>query len=547
MPALPTLVNQELCAGAAYQEFDATITNEAACEGTVSYKWFSTADTGTPVATTAEFTPTAEGTYYVVVTHAKAGHITRTAQSANLSVAHFDALTLVSHSDDVFQHMGTAATLSVVATGKNVAYVWYTCSNAAGDDAVAIDPAETEASLAIASIAEGVQYYKVVISHDCDATTLSHVFKVEGWDQLEQVDVTETTTWNMANSAENAIDLSKAPYSCQNELLLLANIDGVNNNTTFNAQALKFEGQHICRTQNEVKHLAGRYLQFNVTKSGYVSVTFASNGSNARTVKVNGLKCQETSNSGATYKTFVTFVQPGSVEIIGMEGNSEKQYVRISEVKFTVKETPDYTRNVSNNIGTLCVDHNVVAGGALGATFYQIASRNEQYNDKIDFEEVLPNEELKAGEPYIFQSTTGRIDLFYGETVADDPVAVRGMIGNYAASTLAINEDNQHTILYIAENKLWSCENIVGSTLKLNPNRAYINMELVPTYAEYQEAQTSNPAPRRRVTLGKNAEQVVTGVENLNASEQPVKLLINGQIFILRGEKMFDATGRLVK
>ncbi len=547
MPALPTLVNQELCAGAAYQEFDATITNEAACEGTVSYKWFSTADTGTPVATTAEFTPTAEGTYYVVVTHAKAGHITRTAQSANLSVAHFDALTLVSHSDDVFQHMGTAATLSVVATGKNVAYVWYTCSNAAGDDAVAIDPAETEASLAIASIAEGVQYYKVVISHDCDATTLSHVFKVEGWDQLEQVDVTETTTWNMANSAENAIDLSKAPYSCQNELLLLANIDGVNNNTTFNAQALKFEGQHICRTQNEVKHLAGRYLQFNVTKSGYVSVTFASNGSNARTVKVNGLKCQETSNSGATYKTFVTFVQPGSVEIIGMEGNSEKQYVRISEVKFTVKETPDYTRNVSNNIGTLCVDHNVVAGGALGATFYQIASRNEQYNDKIDFEEVLPNEELKAGEPYIFQSTTGRIDLFYGETVADDPVAVRGMIGNYAASTLAINEDNQHTILYIAENKIWSCENIVGSTLKLNPNRAYINMELVPTYAEYQEAQTSNPAPRRRVTLGKNAEQVVTGVENLNASEQPVKLLINGQIFILRGEKMFDATGRLVK
>jgi hypothetical protein len=47
--------------------------------------------------------------------------------------------------------------------------------------------------------------------------------------------------------------------------------------------------------------------------------------------------------------------------------------------------------------------------------------------------------------------------------------------------------------------------------------------------------------------MGVQGEQVVTGVENLNASEQPVKLLINGQIFILRGEKMFDATGRLVK
>jgi hypothetical protein len=37
------------------------------------------------------------------------------------------------------------------------------------------------------------------------------------------------------------------------------------------------------------------------------------------------------------------------------------------------------------------------------------------------------------------------------------------------------------------------------------------------------------------------------GVDNLNASETPVKTVINGQFFILRGEHMFDATGRLVK
>ena len=102
-------------------------------------------------------------------------------------------------------------------------------------------------------------------------------------------------------------------------------------------------------------------------------------------------------------------------------------------------------------------------------------------------------------------------------------------------------------ILYIAKNKLWNCEDLVGSYLEVIENRAYIVMSDVPTYADYQAAQTSNPAPRRRVTLGKDAEQVVTGVENLNASEQPVKLLINGQIFILRGEKLFDVTGKLVK
>jgi len=85
--------------------------------------------------------------------------------------------------------------------------------------------------------------------------------------------------------------------------------------------------------------------------------------------------------------------------------------------------------------------------------------------------------------------------------------------------------------------------------LTIPANRAYIVMSAVPTFTEYQEAQQSQPgnAPRRRVTLGMNAEQVATGMENLNASEKPMKLMINGQIFILRGEKMYDATGRLVK
>ena len=219
---------------------------------------------------------------------------------------------------------------------------------------------------------------------------------------------------------------------------------------------------------------------------------------------------------------------------------------RVQQIVFT-QVAPDYTRNVSNNIGTLCVDHNVLAGGFLGATFYQIASRNEIYNDKIDFEEVLPGEELKAGEPYIFQSTTGRIDLFYGTTVADDPVAVRGMIGSFVNANVDIDEFNKNDILYIANNKLWNCDNLVGSHLNVVANRAYIVMSDVPTYAEYQAAQTSNPAPRRRVTMAVNGEKIATGCENLNVSDKPVKMIIDGQLFILRGEKMYDAKGQLVK
>ena len=57
------------------------------------------------------------------------------------------------------------------------------------------------------------------------------------------------------------------------------------------------------------------------------------------------------------------------------------------------------------------------------------------------------------------------------------------------------------------------------------------------------------PAPgRRRVSMDVvGAPQVTTGVGELNADETPVKVMINGQMYILRGEKMYDATGRLVK
>ena len=545
MPKLPTLVNQELCAGAAYQEFDATITNEAACEGTVSYKWYDVNDTETPVATTATFTPTAEGTYYVVVTHAKAGHITRTAQSANLSVAHFDALTLVSHSEDVFQHMGTEATLSVVATGKNVAYVWYTC-DVDGNNAEVIPGAST-ASYVIASIAEGIQYYKVVISHDCDATTLSHIFKVEGWDQLEQVDVTASTVWDMNNVSANAINL-KNDYnpSKQNERLLLANIEGVNNNASFNSQALKFEGQHIGRTESDgVKHLAGRYVQFNVTVPGAVFVTFASNGNNARTIAINDKKCARTTSGTAAdkYITYALAVEPGSVEIIGYEGESANQYVRISKIEF--KAEYSYHRENLNpaNIGTLCWTNDAILGGA---TLYKLTGKNE--NNYLVFDEVEENR-LVAGEPYIFVPENGNTEIkVYNtdtEAALTTPVQnTKGMQGTFVELSSADGTTLWGNYVISKNHYIYvDSDNVI-----LGANRAYVlgldNLDVVSS----APTPGTNGAPRRRLVMGGNAPAVATDVDNIYGNDTKVqKILINGQLFIIRGDKTYDATGRLVK
>ena len=532
-------------------------------EGTLHYQWYKKATVGDDeeVGTdNATLTTTTEGTYYVVVTNSLAGHqdVSVTSDEAELGYRVTNDATLMALSasagtlDPVFDKneenysvnlaMGTTVVPTLTATATMNGY-----ANVAKNEATEFVNYEAVSTV-------------VVTSEDGTANkTYTVHFYVDHL--LPQVDVTESTTWDWTYAAEGEVTIkvttSTEPIK-KNEEGLMANVrvddNKPTNDATFNSQALLFYGENVRAKDGGRWYASLGHIKFNVTKPGIVEVEFSDNGSNDRCLSINGFM-SPASSSKTDIKTFKVFVPAGEVTLMGMEGAAPDKYIRISKITYTVKETPDYTRNVSNNIGTLCVDHNVLVGGALGATFYQIASRNEIYNDKIDFEEVGESEELVAGQPYIFQSTTGRIDLFYGATAVTEPVDVRGMYGWFDAAApidptkydmLDITEENKDDILYISSNKLWSCGDLVDSDLKVVNNRAYIVMSEVPTYEQYT-ATPSAGAPRRRVTLGKDAEQVVTGVENLNASEQPVKLLINGQLFIIRGEKMFNANGQLVK
>lgn len=384
---------------------------------------------------------------------------------------------------------------------------------------------------AVTALAAGSVTVQVKLNND---ESLKATCTVEVISSFDQVDVTESTVWDMNNVSANAIELTGDD---KNARLLLANIDGVNNNSSFNSQALMFEGQHIGRTPNSgVKHLAGRYVQFNVTKQGVVSVIFASNGDNQRTIRINDKKCTKTTNSG-TYITYDVLVQPGLVEIVGMEGASDNQYIRISKITYTVKETPDYTRTEmlgSGVYGTICVDHNVPEGGVRGVTVYEIAGREPQYG-KIAFDEVT---EMAAGVPYVFIAHGNEMALYYGETTEANPVNGNGMYGTFEDQTLTELDG----IYYFAKSALWSCVDLTW--LNLPANRAYVKL------SEIDYLDSSSPAPgRKRLLIGVNgAPAVATGFENVQGDNvQCTKVLINGQLFILRGEKMYDAKGQLVK
>ena len=82
----------------------------------------------------------------------------------------------------------------------------------------------------------------------------------------------------------------------------------------------------------------------------------------------------------------------------------------------------------------------------------------------------------------------------------------------------------------------------VGENNHLDANRAYVLLSELNAVTEAPQG-----APGKRVRAMPMQPQVATGMDALNASDAPVKVMIDGKLFIIRGEKMYDATGKLVK
>ena len=198
---------------------------------------------------------------------------------------------------------------------------------------------------------------------------------------------------------------------------------------------------------------------------------------------------------------------------------------------------PGYTRTglTVGSLGTICLPSNVPAGHAFGATFYELVGKEPQYG-KIVFDEILSGE-LVAGKPYLFQAQSDVLYCFYGTESVSDPDNSGAMKGTFVNLTLT----DLTNIYYFAQKALWSCVDL--SSLSVPANRAYVKMDEMPAISE------SNPAPGvRRITLGVNGQQVATGVDQVQGDEvQSSKVIINGQMFIYRNGKMYDAQGKLVK
>ena len=211
-------------------------------------------------------------------------------------------------------------------------------------------------------------------------------------------------------------------------------------------------------------------------------------------------------------------------------------------VKFYVPQTPeppveDWVE-VRNGLTagwyyTMCLDKAITA--VRGGSIWRILSKAANGTDVI-LEEVIGT--LDAGRPYIFRAAASTLEVAYTGDAVGAPVTEgnNGLVGSFSKKPIAQSNDNY--IIY--ENELYY---VNSDNVYVGANRAYLDMTGVPNYSN------ANLAPgRRRVTMAVHGENAATGLEDVQGDNvQSTKVLINGNLYILRGEKVYDATGRLVK
>lgn len=186
---------------------------------------------------------------------------------------------------------------------------------------------------------------------------------------------------------------------------------------------------------------------------------------------------------------------------------------------------------------TVCLEKNITA--VKGATFWSLTYRNADGTEAY----LVKEDVIEAGKPYIFQATDdneGKLEVVYGAESVDDPVAngaLRGTFDGLSASDLNAINVEPVKVYMLFNNELRP----IGTNNHLDAHRAYV------LYNELQPVPAQGLAPGKTVKRMPMQKDVTTDIDALNASETPVKMMIDGQLFILRGEKLYDATGRLVK
>lgn len=229
--------------------------------------------------------------------------------------------------------------------------------------------------------------------------------------------------------------------------------------------------------------------------------------------------------TGGTFNAPVAeaYCAPGFVSVTAP--NAQGKYV---------VEPVDYQREVTNTYGTLCLPK---SGVVIGATVFQPSYKT---GCMIVFDEVAENR-IEGGHAYLFQrnANSGRVSVKYDANAQyTDIVGGEAMVGKSYTENTLIDSNYDHCIV-------WNDKylHVTSANVYVGANCAYIDLnQISDSYVA--------PVPgRRRISFQDASVNEVTGIEDIEANENAgvQKVMINGQLYILRGEQIYNVAGQVVK
>lgn len=176
--------------------------------------------------------------------------------------------------------------------------------------------------------------------------------------------------------------------------------------------------------------------------------------------------------------------------------------------------------------GTLCLP---MGGTISGATLYSVAGKETGGDiSYLVLEDQGTN--VVAGKPYITQSTA----TSYTVTMSGAHSAVQdgnGLVGTYGTiNPLPYNESGPYK--YVLNENVFKK---AGNNVTVGAYRAYLDWGEVSAPAQAPSA--------RRIRMVIEGQEVETGMETVTAMPKTTKVLIDGQLFIIREGKRYTLTG----
>lgn len=146
-----------------------------------------------------------------------------------------------------------------------------------------------------------------------------------------------------------------------------------------------------------------------------------------------------------------------------------------------------------------------------------------------------------AGKPFIVYAESDKLEaILDGDAIDKTAIVANGALhGTFEKMYQADLNAAGDNIYLVIGNELRQVDGQTGNTLPAY--RAYVDLD------EIDMISTPSPAPGKKVRSMPMQKDQTQGFENIQASDKPVKVVIDGALYILRGENVYDATGRMIK